>query len=342
MTKPALNEVFRGLKSVGLTKGQVTAILPSWWEPDIARSESGLWETALLLGRRLSLDAAALVEGRVQQTSDVSEPRFKHTVRVTADQLAAATLMASSLAKAVIGAMPELRSIMPAKPTAQAIREKLLSTPGGIVDFDALLCLCWNWGIPVIPIPNLPKGVRKMDAAAIKVGSRSAIVIALRNNSKAWLGFLLAHELGHICLGHVADNAAIIEGSLSDTADFDAESQNDRQENEANAFAHALLGGSQADRVIALWPEATSSVELAVRAKADAAAVRTAPGHMILRHAFKTHRWIEARIALNFLAEDLDAQDALVSRMREELDTNAISEDLQDFVEQVTGVGAKA
>lgn len=336
MTTPALAEVYRGLKEVGLTKTQVTAILPDWWAPEAARSEAGLWETAVLLGRRLSLDAGALMLGQIQQTADASPPRFKHTVRVTPAQLGPAVLMASSLAKAILGATPE-RGPMTHR-TALSVREELLTAPDDRIDFDALLKFCWSKGIPVIPLPNLPKGVRKMDAAAIKVGLRPAIIIALRNNSKAWLSFLLAHELGHICLGHVPDNAAIIEGSISDSTEFDAESQQDVQEMEANAFAHTLLGGTETDALIANWAPAMPAVTLASMATQQARSLRTAPGHLILRHAFKTHRWPEARTALNFLAEDLDAQTSLVRRMQEEIDTTAIAGDLQDYVEQITGV----
>lgn len=336
MTTSALTQVYRGLRTVGLTKSQVAAILPAWWEPEVAHSESGLWETALLLGRRLSLDASALLQGDIRQTTDASPPRFKHTARVTPEQLTPVTLIASSLAKAVVGAMLPHEPL--GRPSALSICQELLASADAKIDFDTLLGHCWNRGIPVIPLPNLPKGVRKMDAAAIKVGSRPVIVIALRNDSKAWLSFLLAHELGHLCLGHVADNTAIVEGSLRDTTEFDAESQLDAQEAEANAFAHALLGGAEADALIARWPAALPAVSLASLALEQARPLRTAAGHLVLRHAFQTHRWAEARMALNFLAEDMDAQSSLIRRMQREIDTAEIAEDLQDYVEQITGV----
>jgi hypothetical protein len=335
----ALTDLYRGLKQVGLTKGQVGALLPEWWSPEMAKTEPGLWETALLLGRRLNLNARALLEGQVQKNADVSAPRYKHTVRVTEEQLGAATLIASSLAKAVLGAMPEKPRFVCT--SAGQARQLLLAKPGARADFDALLDLCWDVGIPVIPIPHLPKGVKKMDAAAIKVGRRPAIVIALKRNSKSWLSFLLAHELGHICLGHVPDNAALIEGSLTDSTEFDSESQNDKQEREANAFAHALLGGDEANAAVQTWT-ALPPVTLASRAIATAPALRTSPGHLVLRYAFATKRWPDAQMAMNFLAEDMEAQTSLVSKMREQIDTSAIAEDLQDFVEQITGVAARS
>lgn len=338
MTNTQLANVFQSLKALGLTRTQVAAILPTWWEPQMAGSDSGLWETVLLLGRRLSLDAVALSRGIVR-ASDVTAPRFKHTVRVKADQLHAATLMATSIAKAILGAMPT-RSLLALR-SPEAIRQCILAAPNARVDFDSILAFCWNAGIPVIPLPNLPKGVRKMDAATLKSYKRPAIVIALRNNSKAWLSFLLAHELGHVCLEHVPDNAALIEGSIGDSTEFNAESQLDAQETEANAFAHALLGGADMDRVLAAWPDRLPSVSLATRAMEDAEALRVSPGHLILRHAFNTGHWPESRQALNFLADDMDAQTSLVERLHQEIDTSALGEDLQDYVEQITGISPR-
>jgi hypothetical protein len=340
VTPPVLADLYRSLKTVGFTRGQVASILPEWWSPDIARTSSGMRETVLLLGRRLSLDAGALLEGRVQRLEEVSAPRYKHTVRVTAEQLLPATLIAFSLAKAIVGAMrSELSGSLPRTP--EGIRRNLLAAPDARIDFDALLTYCWRQSIPVIPLPNLPKGIRKMDAAAIRVGQRPAIVIALRNNSKAWLSFLLAHELGHLCLNHVPQDTALVEGSLSDSTEFDAQSQHDMQELQANAFAHTLLGGAEADAIVGQWPANLPPVSMAIRAMDDAVPLRTAPGHLVLRRAFLTHKWPEARLALNFLAEDMDAQSSLVQRLREEIDTAQIGSDLQEYVEQVTGVEPK-
>lgn len=335
----ALTDIYRCLKSVGFTKGQVASILPEWWEPDMARSASGLQETALLIGRRLNLSAAALLEGRAERTTDLSAPRYKHTVRVTEEQLVPATLIASSLAKAIIGAMPDRHIELAA--SAGEVRRNILAQEGARLDFDALLDYCWSSGIPVIPLPNLPKGVRKMDAAAIKVGQRPAILIALRNNSKAWLSFLLAHELGHLCLDHVPENAALVEGSLSDSTEFDADSQIDKQEAQANDFASLLLAGREAEAVVGSWGRGLPAVTLASTARKAANDFRTAPGHLVLRYAFLTKRWPDARIALNFLADDMDAQAALVQRLQDEIDTRLIGEDLSDYVLQITGVTPK-
>lgn len=336
MTAANEKQLFATLRSAGLTRAQAVALLPEWWEPSLARTENGMWETILLLSRRLSLDATALSHGDVRRIGAVSDLRFKHTVRFDAESLQAATLIASSLARAVIGALPSSR--VPKQLSAKDVRAHLLAS--GRVDFDSLLSYCWDLGIPVVPLPHLPKGVKKMDAAALKVGSRPAIVITRKNDSKAWLAFLLAHELGHIALGHVPDDGSIIEGSLQDTVEFDADSQIDQQEIQANEFAHAILGGVEADAVVSQWPANPYPVALAALATEAATALGVAPGQLILRYAFLKHRWQEAQIAMRFLHDDVEAQASLVDGLRSHLDLSLIADDLQGFVGQITGVEA--
>jgi hypothetical protein len=331
-------ELIARLRTLGLTKGQVGALLPEWWDGTAATSSTEAWEFVLMVSRRLGLDAIALAGGEIRRLGEVSAPRFKHTARVSSDELRPASLIASALAKAIVAATP--RKLKVGRLTSTQVRDAVLASGAARVDFDALLDFAWRNGIPVIPLPHLPNGVKKMDAAALRIGERPAIVIARRNDSKAWLSFILAHELGHILLGHVPENGSIIEGSIHDTAAFDAESQMDSQEHEANDFAHAILGGSAADALVARWSQHASEMQLVDYALAAATTLHTAPGQLILRYAFLTHRWKQGAMALRFIADDVDAQSALIKRLRLEIDTANIGDDLQDFVEKVTGIAA--
>lgn len=83
-------------------------------------------------------------------------------------------------------------------------------------------------------------------------------------------------------------------------------------------------------------------IELASEAASASDTLACAPGHLLLRYAFLTHRWPEARMALRFHAEDMDAQVALIDRMSSELDASQVGDDMQDFVENVTGISARA
>lgn len=340
MTILPYKELVALLRTIGLTKGQVRALMPSWWDAAAATSPAGTWEFALMISRRLGLDAVSLAGGDVRPTGNASTLRFKHTVRISAKDLQPASRIAAALANAIVAAASPSPPVP--KMSADQVKAAVLATGAHRVDFDALLAFAWSIGVPVIPLPNLPSGVKKMDAAALRVNNRQVIVISKRNDSKAWLSFILAHELGHVLLGHVPQSGAIVEGSLRDTATFDAESQMDRQEQQANAFANRVLGGVSADNVVGRWGPHATEMELVDSAISEAPALRTAPGQLILRYAFLNQRWKEAAIALRFLADDVDAQDALVSRLTERIDTARVGDDLQEFVERITGIAARA
>jgi hypothetical protein len=180
--------------------------------------------------------------------------------------------------------------------------------------------------------------MKKMDGAALMIGTRPVIVISRRNDSKSWLSFILGHELGHIALGHVAPDSSIIDVALQKESTYAAESLSDPQESQADAFSLAVLGGKSAEDAQAHWSSRESAVNLAVAAREKAAALGIAPGHIVLRYAFRTKRWPEAAIALRFLSEDFDAHAAVATALSEHLEPEGLADDLRDLIVKVTGV----
>jgi hypothetical protein len=203
--------------------------------------------------------------------------------------------------------------------------------------FDALLALCWDHGIPVIPLPNLPVGVRKMDGAALQIGERPVIVIAKKKSSRAWLSFILAHEIGHVALGHLKPGSTIVDVSLQEGATYATDDQNDVQEAEADTFALEAMGGVDVESEVGRWAAQLAPVELAVKARSAAKVYRIEPGHFILRHAFINRRWPDAVTALRFLSEDLNPEAALLGQFERHLDMSAVSDDMQNLITQITG-----
>lgn len=333
-----LPELYQTLASVGLKKGQIRALLPDWWEDRIATSESGTWEFAMLVARRLSLDATLLAIGKISPVGSVSHTAFKHRSNVDSSQYQAGAMIAAALAESVIAAMD--RPFIAPPTDTHAIREKILQDGDAVVDFEALLHFCWVHGIPVIPLPHLPIGIRKMDGAIFRVHGRPSIIISRRNDSKAWLSFILAHELGHFCLGHLNEDSSIIDVDLKNSTTLNAEGHHDDDENQADQFALDVLGGELAEEIISGWHPRSNGVEIAVLARQNAARARSSAGHLALRHAYRTKRWPEAHTALNFLHEDLDAQTLLANVLSDNLNLSLLGSDLQDLVTSVTGVTA--
>jgi hypothetical protein len=329
--------LYQTVGHLGLTKAQVRGLLPSWWAPEIEAEEAGVAELGLYLSRRLSIDLTALFEGRVVPKGAVSQVAFKHRSGTAPEKFVAATYIAASLAKAILDAFPVPYTPLPGDP--EALRDAARAQGNErVVGFDSLLALCWNSGIPVIPLPHLPIGVRKMDGAALRVGPRPVIVIAKRQSSRAWLSFILAHEIGHLALGHLAPGSTLIDVALHESATYATDSAQDAEERAADQFALNALGGPDLAAALATWSARESAPGLAVAARRLGQALGIEPGHIVLRHAFESKRWAEATNALRFLSEDFDPASRLLDQLRAQIELDRLAGDVQELVENVTGL----
>ncbi len=330
--------IYASLKVLGLTRAQVRRLLPEWWLPEMEDAVDGVTELCLLISRRLDVDFVALTQGLIAR-KDVKAPvAYKHASGTDVGTLQAATCIATALSQAVLAALPPTRSELPTSPSVLAALCKDIG--GGMVSLASMVEACWQLGVPVIPLPNLPVGVRKMDGAVVKVGNRVAIVISKKKSSRAWLGFILAHEIGHLASGHLDGSGSIIDVSLQEQATYETESSADGQEREADEFALSLLGGQLVEATVSKWPTHTAPVNLAVYAKQSAVACGVEPGHLVLRFAFKTKHWAEAMIALNYLQEDGNAEQVMRQGLIRHLDLDRVADDMKDFITQVTGIQA--
>ncbi len=329
-------KIYEGLKGVGLTRAQVRKLLPDWWSPDAEKHSDGVAELCLLIGRRLSLDVRALMNGEIRQKGNSLSVAYKHRADATVQSLWASTNIATSLAQAVVAAMPQHYVQISGSPFDLAGRAKEIGQ--GIISLGSLVDTCWAMGIPVIPIPNLPVGIRKMDGAVIRVGDRPAIIVSKKKSSRAWLAFIVAHEIGHIGCGHLNRDGTIVDVSLQEQSTYEVESSSDAAEREADDFALSLLGGEMVEREIRAWPEWVSPADLAVRACEVAPEFGVESGHLILRYAFRTKRWPDAMNALRFLSEDADAEALLKSCLVRNLDLELVADDIRDLVCQITGI----
>ena len=327
--------MYASLRRFGLRPSHVAQLLPPWWSDAALARPDGLWEFAMLLGRRLSLDAAALARGEIVPRGAVSRVAYKHNALHNDTDYALASHLAASLGEAVLAAMTVRYEAVPSDP--RAIRNRLHSEGVRVIDFDALLRLSWSLGIPVIPMRNLPVGTRKMDGAVLNIADRPVIVLAKKNESKSWLSFILAHELGHVARGHLDRDSSILEIDLKKESTYAAESAADVQEAEADSFALAVLGGDDADRIQQAWPIDETGAGLAAKARAGAEESGSAAGHLVLRYAFRTRRWPDAAIALRFLDEDFEAQQAVTNALVEHVNLNEVAPDLQELLGRVTG-----
>jgi hypothetical protein len=151
--------------------------------------------------------------------------------------------------------------------------EILASSDVPWTSLEGLLRYCWDRNIAVLHVAAVPTP-RGMDALVHRVDGRDVILLT-RNEQQlaAWDAFLIAHELGHIALGHVQENE-----SFSDTVD---EGQDAKSESEANRYALGVLGSLDAP---AFWENFSGTPrELANVLWSQAAQLRIDPEHLALR-----------------------------------------------------------
>ena len=338
MKVPDAKIIYDSLKALGLTRAQVRKILPDWWSPEAEKHADGVAELCVLVARRLSLDVSALMKGEIRQKPFATAVAYKHRADATPQSLQASTSVATSLAHAVVASMNTTYTGISSRPEVFAAKAKEVGN--GVVSLYSLVEACWSIGVPVIPIPNLPLGIRKMDGAVIRVGDRPAIIISKKKSSRAWLAFIVAHEIGHIGCGHLERDGSIIDVSLQEQATYEVESSSDADEREADNYALTLLGGTAVEHAIESWPEWASPVDLAVRAREKSHELGVESGQMVLRYAFKTKRWPDSMAALRFLSEDADAEELMKSTLQRNLDLDRVADDIRDLVCKITGIDA--
>ena len=298
------------------------------------------------ISRHLGLDESALL-GK----SDLkpSAPfRLKTSQGTTAADVRVAACMATQIARLAALAAPVAASPATASDPgrgspdpARAIRDSILDAGNPWVSLASLLDYCWSRGVPVLHASAFPKGMRRMHGLAARCGSSSAIVLCRQQRHPAWFLFDLAHELGHVTLGHLKDDGALVDAEIRPEFEADAAVAPDDEEKQANAFAVALLWGRRGVRVLAQgrWPNAGS---LARQAEQIGRENRVDPGHVVLNYAKSMGKqfWPVAMAALAELDAQADGPALIRERVAALLDWSQLPEDSAEYITRMTGATA--
>jgi hypothetical protein len=134
-----------------------------------------------------------------------------------------------------------------------------------------------------------------MHAMAVGAEGRHAILLAFNTGYPARLAFMLAHEIGHIALGHVGASGAIVD--LDETGRPD---EQDEQEIAANRFALELLTGSGQPNFTTSLPRFNSAT-LGHAALGAAEQYRIEPGTLALCLGHQHGKWPIATSALKYI-----------------------------------------
>ena len=325
-----IKKLYQRLSDVGLTRAFVKkTALPSWWDDEVAANPSGYAQGLLLLSRHLGLDLASLqLEDEPIRLRDFGTCKFKKRSDVSEDDLALARVLATRAAQLAASAVSTPAVAIPVN--ASDIRQQILGDDAPWVGLDELLRYCWSIGLPVLHLDHFPKNVKRPDGFAARVNGRPVIVLCRHAKYSAWLLFILAHELGHLALGHVPDEGPLIDQGLD-------EDSVDVEEQQANAFAIELLTGHRIRRIIAAgrWPNAEGLARLAQELGRQA---MIDPGHVVLNyaHSMEGSFFPVSNAALKLLEPNADAVAKVRTKMAENLDWSRLPEDSSEFLMKVT------
>lgn len=328
-----ITKVYRRLSEVGLTRAYVKrTALPSWWDDEIASNPSGYAQGLLLLSRHLGLDLSSLhSEDEPLRLRDFGPCKFKKRSEVGESDLALARVLATRAAQLSASAVSTPAATIPVD--AREIRDQILGNDAPWVGLSELLDYCWSIGLPVLHLDHFPKNAKRPDGFAARVNGRPVIVLCRHAKHSAWLLFILAHELGHLALGHIPEGGTLIDQGLhQDSVDV--------EEQQANAFANELLSGQVDRRFVATdrWPKAE---ELAKWAREIGERSLIDPGYIALNYAHSMSKafFPVGQAALKLLEPHEDAVAKVRTKMAGNLDWSRLPEDSSEFLMRVTQHG---
>jgi hypothetical protein len=171
-----------------------------------------------------------------------------------------------------------------------------------------------------------------MHAATARVEGRHAILIGRQSSFPAQVAYYVAHELGHIALGHAAEAAAVL-----DIGDPLRPTDPDEDERAADRYALELLTG-RPDPWIEATVERFTARSLAEAVVQQGSAYNIDPGVLALCMGHQSGRWAQVFKALRLMGgEASDVSGQLNQLARTQFDWDAIPSDTQDFLETVIG-----
>jgi hypothetical protein len=307
------------LLDIGLSKEMVDLSLPEWWVAEDYESPSARAMASMLLARRLNLDPTTLLDDEVPVGFlHTGVSKFKHMRLAEGPRRDALVGFATGVGRILLSMAEDARSlVVPADPLK--LRKALISGRP-FVSFGDVITACWSLGVPVLHLRVFPAQTKGVTAIAVKLGGRHAILVARESGFDAQYMFHVAHELGHIALGHLGEGGAIVDADPNDPANKREELVDDEEERSADAYAQVLLTGSPLFEVFGpgeiggrQW--LGTARELAIRAQQLSGELAVDPGHLVMVFGHSTGDWELAFAAARQLPQQPHKPGSLVNRV---------------------------
>jgi hypothetical protein len=322
----------RELREAGIARDAIKAVWPEWWSAEAKGSLSATTELTYTVARRLGLSPRALFDGSPQFLWHDST-KFKNLGTTTDREQAILASFGTAVGRCALNAtLPGVSPIL----DAESIRDAILRQ-ARFVDLAQLLTFCWQTGIPVIQLRVFPLQRKRMQAMTVKVNERYAILLGYESEYYARMAYILAHEIGHILLGHLDHSDSLLDMDDPLTAD-----NLDDEEVNADRTAFILMTGRDNLEVLA-DTQSYSASQLSQAAKAAADRERIEPGILALSLGHATGNWRQTFGSLKII--DPGAQpvgDQINELAANQFDWQALSLANRDYLAQVIGRGGNA
>lgn len=321
-----MQALYKKLKKLGLNQKCVRELgLPTWWNDELDHSPAAVLEGAGHIAARLNLDLNSLLDSEKEASFKQlpQEPKFKFQQQHEKEIPQVARYLASNIAK-IIGTSINLEfKDIPDNPVI--IRNQILEKHPQ-VNLNSLLGYCWSRGIAVVYFNKYPKQERKIDGMIQWVDQHPVIVLSSGKTHPATLAFHLAHEVGHLALGHLKDGI-LLEGDLN-------KKSNQIEECESNYFAAQLLLGKYDGYL------SRSSFRNAYELKSRIEKIINQnnsidPCALALNYAWHSGKFPQARKAINLLNSNDNGHKAVNQELEKKINWSRLTDDQEDYLETI-------
>ncbi len=315
-------------RDIGYSQAAVDAAWPEWWTPEAESSPSAIAELKFSLSRKLGLDPRALINNEATFFWDDSG-KFKNFSGTEAEKMA---ICAFGMSVARILTQGTSTPIDNTLASASDLRKAVLAN-SPFVSLTDLVSICWALGIPVVHLKVHPLPAKRMCGMAVVTDGGPSIFLAKDNKYPCHTAFHLAHEIGHLSLGHVTNGEPVID--MEDPLRLGEEA--DDEELAADRFALELLTGNPNFEVEKIG-RGRNPAELAKQCLDKGFEFRIEPGTLALCYGYATREWDVANSAIKGIYEKpYDVWKFINSTARSQIKWESISEDNRAFLEAVMG-----
>ncbi len=228
-TVPDINSVVKKMLDAGLVRSAIDRFFIPAWCDSSALEDAGARQAAFLeIAKRLGVTYTELVSDDISLQLDLrwQGSAFRKSKNKETAKLVTSRFVGIRLSDVIAEAYFQSREFVNfSRKNVRVCRESILVGEPWI-SFNALLNFCWQCGIPVVYHKG-EKG-QAFDGLSIMTPKGIPVIILASGKNTAWTSFHLAHELGHIMLGHL---------------DMGQKEMSKEQEDDADNFAHSLLCG---------------------------------------------------------------------------------------------------